>query len=65
MANPDPEGRSGRRVLHTRHICYTMCLSDGDSQKYQTVVGQKLCAPNISGKNYNAEITYKKGCAPN
>jgi hypothetical protein len=34
--------------LHTRGICYTKYLGDGDSKVYQRVVAEKPCGPNIS-----------------
>jgi hypothetical protein len=37
--------------LHTRDICNTKYLGDGDSKAYQKVVAEKPCGPNISVTN--------------
>lgn len=56
MANPDPEVRSGRRVLRTRHICYTKCLSNSDSKLYQ-LAGRSSMVPT-----YLKKIIMQRSC---
>jgi hypothetical protein len=39
------------RSLHTRGVCYTKYLGDGDSKSYERVAAGKPCGPNIAVQN--------------
>jgi hypothetical protein len=39
------------RSLHTRGVCYTKCLCDGDSKSYERVAAGKPCGPIMAVQN--------------
>jgi hypothetical protein len=39
------------RSFHTRGVCYTKYLGDGDTKSYERVAAGKPCGPNIAVQN--------------